>query len=339
MLNDYKRHAKSLLNGFTKPEKKSAFMGIDALIMIGATVAGAVVFATFAMSIAGILHSQYVNIAFYVPKYILANGEMSSLLAIFIMLRENFFESVFLISLVLILFLIFTDVTKLTQGKAKNMVFRTLGLAILVMAMPIMWDPLAVEVEHMSMWLLNPMYSMDPENPCIPYTDESLSAIAEENEKIVLDIEKKGLINKADMETFACSPNLRVSYIFEKAVHGVSTQTPDNPDGEGGWFSMDVDDRNDILNETIMLDLFGGVTKSMMLAFLMMFSTIVMLGKNLWLMSIMALFPLLAGLAIMPYIGDFAIKLIKMVPPLLMCGVITAGIILAGSSALQMMEE
>lgn len=330
------RHKLSFLNNnFVKPEKKSAFMGVDAAIMIGSTVASAVVFATFAMSIAGILHSQYINIAFSVPKYFLEDGSPSTLLAVFTMLQEGFFEIVFMIAFAIILFFIFTDTTKLINGKAKNMTFRTIGMAVLVLFLPVMWDPVAVEIEHASLWLLNPMYSFDPEHPCIPMVSEALAPIAAENVKIVEDLEGRGLIMSDNLDDFACSTTLRVSYIFEKAVHGVSTQTP----GGEEWGFQNSANNSDIIKETIMLDLFGGVTKAMMLSFLMMFTTVVMLGKNLWLMSIMALFPMLAGLAIMPYIGDFAQKLIKMIPPLLMCGIITAGIILAGSSGLQMMEE
>ena len=360
------KHKLAFLNGFVKPGKKSAFMGVDAVIMIGATVASAVVFSTFAMSIAGILHSQYINIAFSVPKYVLADGTPSTLLAVFIMLREGFFEIIFMISIVIILFFIFTDATKLTHGKTKNMLFRSIGMAVLVMFMPVVWDPVAVEIEHKSLWLLNPLYSFDPANPCIPGVSETLKMITAEkdaardaqttwvpptgkylipdtlvpilleNEKIVEDLERGGLLAFDAREGYVCSPTLRVSYIFEKAIHGVSNQMP--TDTDSNWWE-NLGDAASATGETMMLGLFGGVTKAMMLAFLMMFSTVVMLGKNLWLMSIMALFPLFAGLAIMPYIGDFAKKLIKMIPPLLMCGIITAGVILAGSSGLQMMEN
>jgi len=325
---------KALLNGFVKPQEKSAFMGLDAIIMIGATIASAVVFATFAMSIAEILHSQYINIAFSVPKYVLIDGTPSTLLAIFIMLREGFFEIIFMLAIVIILIFIFTDTTKLTTGKTKNMLFRTIGFAALVLLLPTIWDPVATEIERTSLWLLNPMYSFDPSDPCIPEVTETMAPIAAENQKMVDDIKDANLFAGEASEGFECSPMLRVSYIFEKAIHGASYQEIEDLN----WFERDQQ-RTENSKETIMLDFFGGITKSMMLAFIMMFSTVVMLGKNLWLMSIMALFPMLAGLAIMPYIGDFAQKIIKMIPPLLMCGIITAGVILAGSSGLQMMEN
>lgn len=331
----------SRLKKFVKPTPKSAFVGIDAIILIGTTIAFAGVFALVSTQIAGMLLENYIDIAFVVPKFhsydaLTGAIEPTSILAVYTLIKKAIFEKAFFIFLVLIGIFAITDAVKLTQNKAKPLIFKTIFAGILVSILPGVWDPVALQIEHGAIWLLNPTYSFNPDKPCVLIDSPEIAAIAKENKKIVDDLRGVFTIgmNQTGLDQLACYPSLRINYIFEKAMHGASFQTPEDLSAiEKFWSVLSS------YAESIMAGIWGGITKAMTLSFTVLFSTIVMVGKNLWLMVLMALFPLLVVFSLAPYVGEFASKLLKMIVPLLMTTILTAGIILAGSSALQLMED
>src|SRR3989338_5553736 len=120
----------SRLKKFVKPTPKSAFVGIDAIILIGTTIAFAGVFALVSTQIAGMLLENYIDIAFVVPKFhsydaLTGAIEPTSILAVYTLIKKAIFEKAFFIFLVLIGIFAITDTVKLTQNKAKPLVFKT----------------------------------------------------------------------------------------------------------------------------------------------------------------------------------------------------------------------
>ena len=335
----------------TRKNKHTAVVGIDAAILLTTAVSSIGVMALFANQIANIVQGHYLGIAFFVPKFHNADGSATSILGIYTLLQEHVFEYFFIGSFMLILILLFTDTTKLTNGKAKGMIIKVFGIAIMVMLLPTVWDIAAVQVERSALWLINPLYQFDPKNPCgneeqrdriFSYhatsesggksseaVSKSLAPILEENVKIAREL---GNYKGTAEEFHVCSPELRLNYLFHKAVFGLALDVVTTQD--------DVDFFTWLTNsiQGIGFAVFGSVTRSVIVSFILLSATVVMVGKNIWLMTILSLFPMIAIISVFPHIGEFADKLMKMIPPLLMTGVITAGLLLAGSSAVYSLE-
>ena len=336
----------------TKKERHSAIFGGEVIAAVIAGVASIGIFAAFANSLAIIIQKQYLGIAFFVPKFYDIEGNATSMHAIYLLLQKNVFEWFFIAAFALVLILLATDATKLTKGKAKGMIVKIFGVAILVLILPSIWDIAAVQAERGALWIVNPLYSYDQNEPCgsnavsvNAYTqndqklfdetiDPSVAPILAENVKIADRLAGVfGSYKGIDKDHYACSPNLRMDYLFHRATSGLSAEILLDGPGSLGIFEYLTSSL-----QGIGFAVFGSVTRTIIVAFVLLTATVVMIGKTLWVMTILSLFPMLAVMSVFPTIGEFADKLIKMLPPLLMTGVITAGLILAGSSAVFQLE-
>ena len=332
----YRARLSKMIGKITGPEEPiTAFFGVDAVIMLVATATMAWVFLTFATELGNILHRQYINIAFFIPKLTI-NGEPNSSMVVYAVLREMVTLPAFLILVFVLLFAVILDISKITNGVAKKMVWKAMLMMILVIVVPLMWDYVAEGFEKSAIGILNLTYSFDPTKPCKDPMPKNLLPLYNENKKIAERIhgEYKS-IKDLDIEDLACSPQLRVTYLFAKALKGAQDFGASNPDDLGDQFYTMVG----TTQKTFLFDFMGGITRATMVAFLTVFSGIVMIGKTLWIQSILTLLPALAVLSMFPVIGDFAKKMLKMIPGLLMAGIITAAVILAGSTTLSIMEE
>ena len=176
----------------------------------------------------------------------------------------------------------------------------------------------------------------DTEKIGIETVPSALAPILIENQKIanVLVSQNTGTDRYGStVEGLTCAPDLRMNYLFHRAVFGLSLDVINNQGDVGFLESL----TNSL--QGIGFAVFGSVTRSVTISFILLSATVVMVGKNIWLMTILSLFPMLAVFSVFPHIGEFAEKLIKMIPPLLMTGVITAGLLLAGSSAVYLLES
>ena len=348
----------NLKKRFLKPTSNSAFfIPTDAAVLLGVTFGSMALFIGLSVAIANVLQAHFLTVAISMPRLHVdellqmnANGTLEScadasttciltsvdgpVLVMYNLLKETVFDRVILFTIFVIIIMFMLELAGFIKNMTKPYLMKIVVASLLVLALPFFWDYMAEGIEIGALWLLNPLYSVNPEDPCIKDLSNPLLAnLAIQNEGIAKRL--KGIGSAAnDDPNYHCSPNLRVHYIFAKAFHGASYDAP-----QGADFFEGLGQLLGQLGANAVNTLWGGITKATMITFTTMYAIAMLVGSKVWMSSIITIFPLLVLLTFVPKIGVVPKKILEMLPGLIMIPIMVSAVIVGGSTGLYMMEQ
>ena len=309
---------------------------LQALIVIGTIVA----FNGAMLTLVNQIRLEFLELITTMPNFEFAvnedgqeTGNFSFVL--YSLLREAalyFFIFVFMIFGIL---LMLKQAELVTTETLKNMLKTSLFGIIIIMIFPYIWDPISDISESSAVWILNPLYTGDPDNPCITESDSYIVAELYSHHRNMSKFASVGGIY-ADDEP--CNPDLRINYLFAKAVFGaaedikVESEWWNFIDTINAWFQSGT--------ETIFSAIFLSVTKVSILFFLTTFAALLGSVRQLLTDVIAISLPLLLVFRSLPFWGidKMANTLLTIFVPLIFVPFFTALIITAGSTSLMTQE-
>jgi len=312
--------------------------GADAGILIVTTIASVLAFSGVMMLLIKEIAAGFVDIVTSVPnfEFQVVNGVDSGnftflMFSIFRDISFYFFIFVFFLFGIL---LALKQAQLVTSETLKNMIKSAFVGIIIIMIFPYIWDPISDVSEMSSVWMLNPLYSFDKDNPCIVSSDPRVAELVKYQ---TLMKERSSVGGIVPDDSSICDPALRSNYLFAKAIFGASVNIDFKSEG-GQWWN--VFDQINAYATTVAQGIFGvmfeGITKTAMLFFLATMSALVGSMRYLLTDVIVISLPILLALRSIPVLGidKLAGVLLGVFVPLLFVPFFTALIITAGSTSL-----
>jgi len=246
--------------------------GADAGIMILTTILSLTAFTGAMALLISQIADNFVPVLTAMPSFEMqiVNGEETgnSSFLIFSILRE-FSWVFFFFVFVGVGFLILLKQTQLiTNDVIKKMLVSAVFGMILLMAFPYVWDPISNGVEYFSIALLNPVYSFDRDSPCNVSSNPRSIQLMELNREIGEHSVALGMDMPLDD---LCRPELRINYLFAKAMFGADMAYTFEEEEDDGWDWNILDQitaQLSVFSESVFSVIFTGMTKTSMIFFL-----------------------------------------------------------------------
>lgn len=265
------------------------------------------------------------------------SGNFSFLM--FSILRDVSFYFFSLVFVIFGILLLLKQAELVTSDTLKNMLKSAFIGIVIIMIFPYMWDPISDVSTMSAVWVLNPLYSFDDEEPCVGTSDPRTAQLADYQREMKEKSSVGGIVGESDS---ICSPDLRPDYLFSKAIFGASFDLEFESESKGEWWNV-LDNINAYIT-TISQGIFGimfeGITKTTILFFLASMAALVGSMRHLMVDVISIGLPIFLVLRCLPFWGidKMANMLLSVFVPLLFVPFFTALIISAGSASLLTQE-
>ena len=199
-------------------------------------------------------------------------------------------------------------------------------LIILFFAFPMMWDLGTDLTEGVALWIVNPIYSFDPDRPCPDewYEDEQIIIDTHNNSnytrggKVFYDIEKAEDV---------CKPELRSNYLISQAVQSTTYEEYRPPDPLSYIFRLLMD-----YATGLVIDMFFIIAKGVVAVNLVMSTMLAMIMTDVVAGVAIAAMPLFAIISMVPKYTKIAEQFLSVLPALLILPILIAITIVVGSS-------
>ena len=199
-------------------------------------------------------------------------------------------------------------------------------LIILFFVFPMMWDVGADLTEDVALWIVNPIYSFDPDRPCPDeWYEEPQTIIDTHNNsnytrggKVFYDIEKAEDV---------CKPELRSNYLISQAVQSTTYEEYRPPDPLSYIFRIIMD-----YATGLVIDMFFIIAKGVVAVNLVMSTMLAMIMTDVVAGVAIAAMPLFAIISMIPKYTKIAEQFLSVLPALLILPILIAITIVVGSS-------
>ena len=206
-------------------------------------------------------------------------------------------------------------------------VTKPLMLIILFFAFPIMWDIGSDITEDVGLWILNPLYSFDPDRPCPDEWYEDTQIIIDAHNESKYTRGGDAALYDVERAESVCRPELRSNYLIRQAVQTTEYEEYKPPDPLTSMFRM-------VTTFTI-----GGITNMFFLFMKAIVATNLVISTMLALILTdvitgvaIAALPLFASLSMIPKYSKLSEQFISVVPAILLLPILTAIMLVVGSS-------
>lgn len=247
-------------------------------------------------------------------------------------------------------------------GTSNRILSKGLMFLLLFLIFPVFWDGMSDGIESVSIWVLNPVYSFDPEHPCPAewYDDPQLALDAYVASPYVTG-DKPAQVDPIDREPGrrgstveppprtlegsrfedVCRYDLKVNYIFEQMLR--TTQVNDLKNGTGIDGGLDIHSANNWLgdmqagiqkgSEGIFTNIFLGLTKALIAIQVFIMALIIGIMADMLTAMVIAGMPIFLMLTLIPKGEEIAGKFMDAVPALLLLPLMSSIIIVVGAGA------
>ena len=243
-----------------------------------------------------------------------------------------------------------SDTGMVTPGTASRIISKGMMAILIMMVFPPMWDGAAEITEGVALWILNPLYSFDEENPCP--ADWTAERIQQEYDNSPY---KHGT---QDPES-VCRPEFKVQYVFGQMLRqtevalakeelGIISPNVNGTDvldigGEiiedaqvelgTNWTGGLVDK---VLHGTegVFTNLFLGLTKALVSIQVLIMSLLLGVMADMLTGLVIAGLPVFLMLSLIPKAEGIANKFIETIPALLLLPVMSAIILAVGAGTI-----
>ena len=205
-------------------------------------------------------------------------------------------------------------------------VTKPIMLIILFFAFPMMWDVGTDLAENTALWIVNPIYSFDPDRPCPDawYEDERIIIDTHNNSSYTRGGKVFYGIERAEN---VCKPELRSNYLISQAVRNTEYEEYRPPDALSFMFRL-------ITNFVIgnLVNMFFTIAKGVVAVNLVMSTILAMIMTDVVAGVAIAAMPLFAIMSMVPKYTKIAEQFLSALPALLILPILIAITIVVGSS-------
>ena len=202
-------------------------------------------------------------------------------------------------------------------GRWRAALRRAAPLALFLFAFPYLWD-YGTQVSYVSgAWVLNPLYSFDPERPCPDTWDHA---------RITQEYGASPYRTGGDPH-MVCRPELRVEYVVEQAAR--TTTIP-----AGGHTMELVADAIPAGLAEVFVNVFGAIHKAFTIINLTMAAAVAGIILDMYAGMVAGAMPVWAMMCMVPRLDSLSARFLVSIPALLLAPPLTSVIIVVGSSAL-----
>lgn len=198
---------------------------------------------------------------------------------------------------------------------------RAILITILLLVFPPVWDALTVGAGDLALWMLNPVYTFDPDQPCPAQWDHDTILSLYDDTPYATDI-------SADDVQSVCSPSLRISYLVRQAAGYTTTH------------DTDADDMLQIIYDIIpagiqdvFVNLFASVLKAIMILNLVLAAAVVGVIFDLFVGLVIGSLPVMLCISSLPRFADISARFLSAIPGILLAPIIASLILVVGSGA------
>ena len=242
------------------------------------------------------------------------------------------------------------------RGISNQIISNSLIFIVFLLAFPPLWDLGSEVMEDLATWILNPVYSFDPERPCPDEWYEEDGRIIEEYNKS--DYKTTGNITSLDeipysgqqfpgMNTehtveqgqivsaeFVCKPGFKVRYVFNQMMGATELDNINETYGTGGF------DTNQLLYDLQtfasgqFVNIFLGLTKALVTINILISAFVIGIMADVLIGMIIAAMPVFLFLTLIPKVKKIADQFIEALPALFLLPVLSATVIVVGAGFL-----
>ena len=197
---------------------------------------------------------------------------------------------------------------------------------IVIVSFPIIWDVAAESMENVTMYMLNPLYSFDSTAPCPDsYTEQQIWDLY--NDSPFSRGDTVWGLGPWDTEKaqIVCTPQYKINYVISQMSEGqYYTATTDNP---YEWFLWQIGQfQSDVISQV-----FFSMIQSIVIIQIGLLSVIVAIMTDLLTAMIIAAFPILLVLRVIPFCKGTVDKFLTALPALYLIPIMSAVIITVGA--------
>ena len=218
------------------------------------------------------------------------------------------------------------------QGASGRVVSRSILFIILFLAFPPVWDGGAHIIEGVSLWVLNPHYSFDPDSPCpAEWSDPEITQKYEESPY------RRGPTDTSPQ--MVCDPQLKIRYIFGQMMGTTELQATKSayidPEDPFGALTLDVQN----FAESVLVNTFLGLTKALVTINVLLMAFVIGIMADLLIGMIIAALPVFLMMTLIPRADHIANRFLDALPALFMLPLLSAVVVSVGAGFVAQIGE
>ena len=290
------------------------FVAVDGLVL----TVGMVLFVAALMGVSAAVSENLDDILIYlgmdIPRFDYGRDGMETGNALFEVYAQLRWACLVMIFIVVII------VTSL-RGIQGNVLYQATLMVILLLVFPPIWDALAVGAGDLALWMLNPAYTFDPDNPCPDRWDRDTI------ESLYQSIPYTAGVPVDDID-MVCSPSLRVSYLIRQAAGPTTLH-----DADTGDMLQVIHDIIPAGLQDIFVNIFAQVLKAIMMLNLALAAAVAGVIFDLFVGLVIGSLPVMLCISSLPRFANISSRFLSTIPGILLAPILTSIILVAGSGA------
>ena len=218
------------------------------------------------------------------------------------------------------------------QGASNRIISRSILFIILFLAFPPIWDGGAHIIEGISLWVLNPHYSFDPDSPCP----------AEWSHTEIIQRYEESPYRRGPADTnpqMVCDPQLKIRYIFGQMMGTTELQTTKSAylDPEDPFGALTLDIQN--FAESVLVNTFLGLTKALVTINVLLLAFVIGIMADLLIGMVIAALPVFLMMTLIPRADHIANRFLDALPALFMLPLLSAVVVSVGAGFVAQIGE
>ena len=198
------------------------------------------------------------------------------------------------------------------------------ALLLLFSAFPFFWDTGSEAMENVALWILNPLYSFDYDDPCpADWTDDMIHDAYRDSK-----YSKDFFVLWVDRDTaeIVCRPDLKSQYLLTQITANTELKE-DLPENVMDIVVEMVTNISTALTTSLTL----GIAKAVISIQLVIMAVTVGVVLDVFVGITIAAMPLFAVMAMIPMAGKVATTFLSLIPAMLLIPILTAILIVVGA--------
>ena len=218
------------------------------------------------------------------------------------------------------------------RGVSNRIIAHSLTFVVLFMAFPILWDAGAEIMEDLATWVLNPLYSFDPDAPCPAGWYGDASTILEEYNGS--EYRTGGATSDVATAEAVCQPGFKVRYVFEQMMGHTEIEHIRDEFGGDGLELGDLTVAIESFASELFVNVFLGLTKGLVTINVLISAFVIGIMADVLIGMLIAALPLFLFLTLIPRAKGVADRFVDALPALFLLPVLSATVIVVGAGFL-----
>ena len=244
------------------------------------------------------------------------------------------------------------------RGISNQIISNSLIFIVFLLAFPPMWDLGAEVMEDLATWILNPLYTFDPDRPCPDAWYEEDGRIVEEYNKSdyrttgelrsLSDLPDRGRqfpgmaagttpASVTQAAEFVCKPGFKVRYVFNQMMGTTELDHINQTYGNAGAGGLNggqlLHDLQNFASDQF-INIFLGLTKALVTINILISAFVIGIMADVLIGMIIAAMPVFLFLTLIPKAKKIADQFIEALPALFLLPVLSATVIVVGAGFL-----